>query len=109
MSNATFNLVPTPSTLETSTGSRYFLSTENRPPNPPISLSTPLGKRLVGKILDALFGTVATINADTGIGVGNGVALWVGMLSHFSVRRLPGWRDLLRHRAGGSVFRRNKF
>ncbi len=45
ISKASFSLVPTPSTLETSTGSRYFLgSSENRPPKPPISLSTPLLK-----------------------------------------------------------------
>src|SRR5258708_14242291 len=25
------------------------------------------------------------------------------MLGHCSVRRLPGWRDLMRHRAGGNV------
>ena len=43
--NATFNFVPTPSALETSTGFLYrAVSSLNRPPNPPISLSTCLLK-----------------------------------------------------------------
>ena len=40
--NATFSLVPTPSALETSTGSRHAaVSSLNRPPNDPMSDSTP--------------------------------------------------------------------
>src|SRR5947199_8230942 len=38
---ATFSLVPTPSTLETSTGRLYFLvSSANKPPHPPTLPST---------------------------------------------------------------------
>src|SRR5208283_1422796 len=52
ISNATFSLVPTPSTLETSTGSTYFvLSIANKPPKPPISLSTPRVKVLWARYL----------------------------------------------------------
>ena len=40
--NATFSLVPTPSALDTSTGSRYrSRSSRNSPPNDPMSESTP--------------------------------------------------------------------
>ena len=46
-----------------------------------------LGEGFVGQILDALLGAVATIDADTGIGVGDGVGWEVGVLSHFFVRR----------------------
>ena len=41
IAKAIFNLVPTPSTLETSTGRRYFcVSSANNPPNPPTFPST---------------------------------------------------------------------
>ena len=59
MSNATLSLVPTPSTLETSTGSRYFLSTENKPAKAANFAQYALGEGLVGKILDALLGLLA--------------------------------------------------
>src|ERR1700678_1686289 len=52
ISKAIFSLVPTPSTLETNTGSTYLvLSTANRPPKPPISLSTPRVNVLCAKYL----------------------------------------------------------
>src|SRR6202050_3661688 len=52
MAKAILSFVPTPSTLETSTGSRYLvLSTANSPPNPPISLSTPRVKVLCARYL----------------------------------------------------------
>jgi hypothetical protein len=44
----------------------------------------------VGQILDALLGAVATINADTGISVGDGAALSVGILGHVFSPSLPG-------------------
>jgi hypothetical protein len=40
----------------------------------------------MGQILDALFGFVAAINADTGVGVSDGAGLSVGILGHCSVR-----------------------
>src|SRR5579872_41164 len=43
MANAILSLVPTPSTLETRTGWRYFRqSNANKPPKPPTFPSTPL-------------------------------------------------------------------
>src|SRR5208283_3782446 len=62
-----------------------------------------LGKSLVGQILDSLLGLVAAINADTGIGVGDRVVLKVRILGHVISPSLPGWRELVRHRAGGST------
>jgi hypothetical protein len=51
-SNATFNFVPTPSADDTSTGSGYFArSSANKPPKPPISLSTCLLNVLRASIL----------------------------------------------------------
>ena len=41
MAMAIFSFVPTPSALETSTGSRHFLSSANNPPNEPIPPITP--------------------------------------------------------------------
>jgi hypothetical protein len=43
----------------------------------------------VGQILDALLGFVAAIDADTGVGVGDGVALRVGILGHVFSPSLP--------------------
>ena len=73
ISKAIFSLVPTPSTLETSTGSRYFfLSMANRPPKPPISLKHAAIESLMGQILDALLGAVGALDVHAGIGVGDG-------------------------------------
>jgi hypothetical protein len=44
----------------------------------------------VGQILDALLGAVATINADTGISIGDGAALSVWILGHVFSPSLPG-------------------
>jgi hypothetical protein len=55
-----------------------------------------LGKSFVREILDALLRSIAAINADTSVGVGDRFALEVGILSHFSFRVLQGWRNFAR-------------
>ncbi len=45
---------------------------ENRPPNPPISLRTPLVEGLMREVLDALFGAIGAVDVDAGVGVSDG-------------------------------------
>ena len=60
------------------------------------------GEGLVGEVLDSLLGLVGAVDVDAGIGVGDRVALGVGVLSHFSVRRCRVGRS-------GAPGRRNRF
>ena len=65
--NATFSFVPTPSALDTSTGSSQPPRLErNRPPNDPISESTPGVKVPRASRLDAADGLVAGVDVDAG-------------------------------------------
>src|ERR1035438_9114234 len=99
ISNAIFSLVPTPSTLDTNTGPVYLvLSTQNSPPNPPVSLRTPAdfaehtpGKGLVRQILDALLGAIRAADVHPGVGVSNRRRAGWGSLGHrfFRVFRNP--------------------
>src|SRR4029077_10986202 len=81
ISKATFSLVPTPSTLETSTGSAYFvLSTEKRPLKPPISLSTPRVKVLWARYLMRCLVRLARLMSTPASAYVIGVALGGGLL-----------------------------
>ena len=68
--NATLSFVPTPSALDTSTGSRNAVaSSANRPPNEPISESTPGVNVAARQRPDAADGFVAGVDIDAGLPV----------------------------------------
>src|SRR3984957_9907502 len=92
ISNAILSLVPTPSTLDTSTGSMYLvLSMANRPPKPPISLSTPRVKVLCAKYLMRCFVRFARLISTPASAYVIGVGLDGGVLATdlFRVFRNP--------------------
>ena len=72
ISKATFSLVPTPSTLETSTGSANFLVDRKQPAEAADLAEHAAVESLVRQILDALLGAIGALDVDAGIGVGNG-------------------------------------
>src|SRR6266853_654550 len=82
LSKAILSLVPTPSTLETSTGSMYLvLSTAKSPPKPPISLSTPRVKVLWARYLMRCLVRLARLMSTPASAYVIGVGLGVGGLA----------------------------
>src|SRR5579862_1862942 len=91
ISKAIFSLVPTPSTLETRTGSAYFvLSTANSPPNPPISLRTPRVNVLCARYLMRCLVRLARLMSTPASAYVIEVELAVGVLG----TTLPGVTDV---------------
>ena len=73
ISKAIFSLVPTPSTLETSTGSAILLLVDGKQPAEAADLAQNAAvEGLVGQVLDALLGAVGALDVHAGIGVGDG-------------------------------------
>ena len=73
ISKAIFSLVPTPSTLETRTGSEILLLVDGEEPAEAADLAQhPAIEGLMGKILDALLGAISTLDVHASVGVGDG-------------------------------------
>ena len=69
---AIFSLVPTPSTLETSTGSWNFWYRGEHPAEAADLAHHAPGESPVGQVLDALLGAVRTFDVDTAVSVCDG-------------------------------------
>ena len=73
ISKAIFSLVPTPSTLETSTGSSVLLLVDGEQAAEAADLAQDAAiEGLMGEILDALLGAIGALNIDAGVGVSDG-------------------------------------
>ena len=83
ISKAILSLVPTPSTLETSTGSSVLgLIHREESAKPANFTQHAAGKGLVSQILDALLGAVGAIDIHTGVSVGDRCGGGCGVLGH---------------------------